>query len=159
MIGIHDEDNLLEEVVNDLTRCEYPCSWNLVIPPCFNEGQFVDRLEHLLREHPSKAQVARIDIDHYKDIDTLIRELHRQWSRCEPLRELPTFPPRPGRNQNGIREATAQHTSRVPSIATSRCLAFYSLSPNRRISGLLGFSRHSEPPNAGIKCASSRPPR
>ena len=91
MIGIHDEDNLLEEVVNDLTRCEYPCSWNLVIPPCFNEGQFVDRLEHLLREHPSKARVARIDIDHYKDIDTLIRELHRQWSRCEPLRELPPF--------------------------------------------------------------------
>src|SRR5215813_11486537 len=80
MIGVRNQENLIEEVVAGLVHSDYPTSWNLVVPPGFGEDGLGDQIAARVREHSSNPVLAILSSDEVQGVDMYARELHRQWS-------------------------------------------------------------------------------
>src|SRR5437867_5152327 len=80
MIGVRNQDKLVEEVVADLLHPSYPTSVNLIVPPGFGEDKLGGQVAARLRKHSLNPVLAVLSSDEVQGVDMYVRELHRQWS-------------------------------------------------------------------------------
>src|SRR3712207_2051235 len=87
MIGIKDQDTLLDRVVDELLHPEHPTSCNLVIPPGFGDARLVRDMVRRLERRAQEcgALVAFVEPDGCKDASDYVTTLHAQWSRLYRL--------------------------------------------------------------------------
>lgn len=82
MIGIRQENELLDRIVRGLLHPESPVSYNLVVPPGFGEDHLAEALAAKLKSHAQKPLVAVLSADLIRSADTYARELIAQWNAC-----------------------------------------------------------------------------
>ena len=85
MIGVKNQNQLVDEVVACLIHPTYPTSWNLVVPPGFGEDALSEQIVIKLRALEPKPFVAVVSSDSIQNVTAYVRQLHRQWSATCPI--------------------------------------------------------------------------
>jgi len=95
MISFKNYSSTIDELVSGLVHNSAPTSWNVVLPPVFNEHELGVDLVAELRMRSPAPMVAMVSSDEIQDPRSFVMELHRQWSQTYPLPTPPrdTDPP------------------------------------------------------------------
>lgn len=93
MIGVKNQDQLVNEVVAGLLHPTYPTSWNLVVPPGFGEDTLGEQIAAKLRTHEPKPFITVLSSDSIQSVTAYVRQLRRQWSEtsqiAQPIQDEP----------------------------------------------------------------------
>jgi hypothetical protein len=79
LIGCHNQQNLIEEVLSGLLHPRFSCCYNLIVPPGFGEALLVEGLERGLREHAARPLTAVVAPDEVKNGREFLDRLRHQW--------------------------------------------------------------------------------
>jgi len=82
MLGVRQENELVERLVRGLMHPECPVSYNLVIPPGFGEDRLAEHVARKLKSHPDRPLVAILSADQIRNVESYASELVAQWNAC-----------------------------------------------------------------------------
>lgn len=88
-LPIHNEDQLLNDIVWRLLHPEVPVNCNLVVPPGFEPDRIASKLAERLGQSAPAAPLALLTVDGVRGPIEYLEILHQQWAEKEPSLKAP----------------------------------------------------------------------